>query len=69
MANKKVKWRYVHTLNHNSSVIRTKYGVYYGCVKHRHHNPKWDGIQLAIVKFDGNKGYSKVPFAELEFLD
>ena len=40
-----------------------KHGEYYGKVRH---TSRYDGPQLAVVKFIGNKRTSRVPFGELE---
>jgi len=62
---KLIAWTYRHALNSRSRVQRTKGGVYYGKVKH---TARYDGKQLAIVKFNGNKRVSRVPFGELTFI-
>jgi len=57
-----VKWDYRHHLNSQSSITRTKLGIYLGRVKHR------DGYrcgQLCRVKFEKNKSVSRVFEREL----
>ncbi len=39
-----------------------KHGEYIGLIKH---TCRYDGPQLAMVKFQGNKGVSRVPVFEL----
>ncbi|MES0445044.1 MAG: hypothetical protein ABUJ92_00725 [Desulfobacterales bacterium] len=58
----RVSWMYRHHLNSRSSTAKTKHGDYYGKIKHTY---RYDGPQLAVVKFDGNKRASRVPFEEL----
>lgn len=60
----RVKWEYTHWLNASSKIRRVKRGVYYGCVKHTKRYKGSD--QLAVVRFDGNKRSSRVPWIELE---
>jgi len=59
----RIKWTYDHYLNRRASFRRTKLGEYFGLIQH---TLKYKGVQLALVKFDGNKGYSKVNFYELK---
>lgn len=59
----RVQWSFEKPLNHKSSTTITKRGVYYGKVRHTY---RYNGPQLAIVQFDGNKRVSKVPYYELE---
>jgi len=66
---KRIKWTYTHHLNKTSSIRRVKIGEYFGKVKHTYeYLNKIGATQMALVKFDGNEGYSKVPYEELEFL-
>lgn len=66
----KIQWQYTHHLNSTSSVERVKTGEYFGRVKHTaKHWDKLDSVQMAIVKFDGNEGYSRVPSGELNFIN
>lgn len=55
-------WTYTHHLNSRSSFRMTKYGRYYGKIRH---TIRYNGPQLAMVKFKGNKRVSRVPFDEL----
>lgn len=66
---KRIEWSYKHWLNGHAFTRRTKRGEYYGKIRHtiRHWNRE-DSVQMALVKFDGNKRSSKVPFDELTFL-
>lgn len=64
----RICWQYIHHLNSKRSTIITKYGVYYGNVKHKkkfladgNANP------LAVVQFDGNKTTSRIPLCDLIF--
>lgn len=61
-AGDKIAWTYTHHLNSRSRTQRTKYGEYYGEVRH---TVRYDGPQLAVVKFRGNKRVSKIPVDEL----
>jgi hypothetical protein len=63
---KQVKWTYRHSLNSRSKTRITKHGEYYGLVRH---TARYRGSQLAVVKFDGNKRTSRVPFDDLIFQD
>lgn len=60
-----VEWTYTHHLNSVSKVRRTKTGLYYRKVRHK---SGYHGPQLAVVRFDGNKNQSKVPYYQLVFL-
>jgi len=62
---KLIAWTYWHSLNSKSRTQRTKSGVYYGKVRH---TDRYRGPQLAVVKFQGNKRTSRVPFSELVFI-
>ena len=65
---KKIKWEYNHHLNNRSVVRLVKEGEYFGRVKHTYrHWEKFDARQMAVVKFEGNKRISFVPFEELQF--
>lgn len=58
-----ISWTYTHHLNRRSSTRITKHGEYYGKVRH---TSRYNGPQLAVVQFYGNKRASRVPFDELE---
>ena len=58
----RIEWRYRHYLNSRSSLVKIKRGEFLGLCKHTR---RYEGVQLAYVKFDGNKGRSKVPVSEL----
>ena len=66
---KRIKWQYTHFFNSKSSVQRVKEGEILGMVNHhyRHWN-KNNAVQMARVKFDGNKGITCVPHKELKFV-
>ncbi len=67
---KRVSWKYLHSLNRKSKLWRTKEGDYYGKVNHtRKHWEHLGAVPMAIVKFDGNKTTSTVPFSKLKFLE
>lgn len=59
----RVTWQYRHHYNSKSNAIRVKTGEYFGKIKH---TIRYNGEQLAIVLFDGNKRISKVPMSELK---
>lgn len=63
---RKVEWTYQHCLRPGRHTPITKRGEYYGKVKHTY---KHRGKQMAVVKFEGNKRSSRVPYDELVFLD
>ena len=66
---KRIKWQYTHWFNSRSSVQRVKEGDYFAKVKHTvKHWKKRGAVQLAWVRFDGNKRCSRVPVAELKFI-
>lgn len=66
---KKINWEYSHSLNSKSKVTKTKSGVFYGRINHTYkHWDKPGAVQLAVVRFDGNKRTSKVPYEELKFI-
>jgi len=55
---------------HSNKSGRVKHGEYLGRIKHTvKHWDKMDSEQMAFVRFDGNKSWSKVPFESLEFLE
>lgn len=58
----RIKWIYIHHFNSKSRVRGIKRGKYIGEIRHtiRH-----KGEELAMVKFDNNKGVSRVPISEL----
>ena len=58
-----IKWSYTHHLNSRSKTQKTKYGYYFGLVKH---TIRYNGPQLAVVQFFGNKRTSRVPLNELK---
>lgn len=58
----RITWIYTHHFNSKSQALRVKKGEYIGFVKH---TIKYDGDQLAIVQFDGNKGMSRIPLYKL----
>jgi len=60
----KIKWQYTDHLNTTSSVECIKTGIYLRAIRH---TVRYGGVQLAFVKFDGNKRPSKVPQMELKF--
>lgn len=59
----RVIWCYRHHINSRSSKIITKHGTYIAKIRHTY---RYNGPQLAAVKFDRNKRLSKVPLYELE---
>lgn len=63
----RIQWSYYHHLGSKSKTYRTKYGRFIGLVRH---TKKYYGntmnLQLALVRFDGNKSTSKVPYFELK---
>jgi len=65
---KRIRWQYTHHLNSTNTVQRVKKGKYFGLVKHtmRHWSKRYSD-QMAVVKFDGNKRTSHVPYHELQF--
>ena len=58
-----VSWSYTHHFNSRSKAVRAKFGIYLGKVKH---SKNYQGEQLAMVHFNGNKSISKVPIDELK---
>ena len=65
----RIQWSYRHYTNSRSSFIMTREGEYFGKIKHTYkHWYKRGSKQMALVKFDLNKGASKVPFDELTFM-
>jgi len=59
----RIKWTYKHFVNAKSSTLRTKRGSFEGLVRH---TKTYNGLQMAIVRFDGNKRQSNVPMSELK---
>ena len=57
-----ISWEYTHHFNSRSRAQRVKHGEYIGKVKH---TKRYNGSQLAIVQFYGNKRVSKIPFFEI----
>lgn len=67
MAGNRIKWSREYDTGFEYETV-TKLGDYYGKIKHTcKHWRKRESVQMAIVKFDSNKGYSRVPFDELVF--
>ena len=59
----RIYWRNVHHLRTGHDRGLVKCGLFLGLVKH---TISFKGSkQMAIVRFDGNKGHSRVPFDEL----
>jgi hypothetical protein len=58
----RVSWCYIHSLNHLSKTTIRKIGTFYGCINH---TCRYNGPDLALVQFDGNKQASRVPVDEL----
>ena len=64
-----ISWPYRHYTSSISYVSRTKYGEYFGKIKHTiRHLRKRDSEQMARVHFNINKRSSIVPFCELTFI-
>ena len=63
-----IEWSYDHWLNKKSRTVRTKKGIFIRKVDHCGNHARIGFIQMAIVKFDGNKKESRVPYNELVFL-
>jgi len=61
-----IRWTYQHWMNSTTYTDITKIGVYQRKVKH---TVRYQGPQLAMVHFEGNKRPSKVPYIELIFTD
>ncbi len=57
-----ISWEYTHHFNSKSRSQRMKHGEYIGLIRH---TCRYDGPQLAMVKFQGNKRVSRVPVFEL----
>lgn len=59
----RIKWEYPPPVKNRSIVMKVKYGEYIGLIRH---TSKYKGRhQLAMVRFDGNKRVSRVPYCEL----
>ncbi len=58
-----ISWEYTHHYNSRSKSQRMKHGMFYGLVKH---TIRYNGPQLAVVQFLGNKRTSRVPLNELK---
>ena len=58
-----ISWAYIHHFNSKSRAKRMKHGEYVGKVKH---TVRYNGPQLAIVHFYGNKRTSKVPLFDIQ---
>ena len=61
-----IVWSYWHSLNSKTGLYRTKTGVFIGLINHTTTYIMKGGVQLAMVKFNGNKGVSRVPYFELD---
>lgn len=59
----RIVWHYEHALGGGSYKIRAKVGKFIVVMKDA---VSYSGDLMARVKFDGNKGYSKVPLHELQ---
>jgi len=57
-----ISWEYTHHLNSKSRCQIMKHGEYIGLIKH---TARYNGPQLAMVHFQGNKRVSRVPLFEL----
>lgn len=69
MKPKRIEWTYSHALNSVSRTPITKRGEYVGKIRHTYkHWQKFGAVQMATVRFDGNKRASIVPFDELRFI-
>jgi len=63
----RVLWQYEHQ-NGRSRFTRVKSGEYLAQARHTvKHWRKPNAVQMAYVKFDGNKTYSLVPYHDLRF--
>ncbi len=62
-AGDRIRWIYLHHFNSKSHSLRAKKGEYFGLIKHTF---KYEGEQLALVQFDGNKKTSRVPLYKLK---
>lgn len=63
----RVLWQYTHSTG-RARFERVKSGEYLAKARHTvKHWRKNNAVQMAYVKFDGNKTYSLVPFDELRF--
>ena len=60
----RIKWIFKHWTG-SAFTWRVKKGEYIGTVKH---TKRYSGPCLAVVKFDGNKGVSRVPLIEIEII-
>ncbi len=58
-----ISWEYTHHLNSKSRTQRMKHGEFIRNVKHI---AIYNGNQMAVVQFHGNKRTSKVPLSELQ---
>ena len=58
----RITWIYTHHFNSKSRARRLKTGSYIGLIKH---SVRYEGGQLAMVQFDGNKGVSRIPLYKL----
>lgn len=67
--NARISWSYEHYLNLRSKTWITKEGILIKKIKHRADKTTLGFRQMALVKFDGNKNASRIPFNELNFLD
>ena len=60
-----ISWEYTHHFNSRSKSQMMKHGEYIGKVKH---TSRYNGPQLAVVQFHGNKRTSRVPLFELQVM-
>lgn len=58
-----ISWVYIHHFNSRSRAPRMRHGEFISKVKHKN---TYTGQQLAVVKFQGNKGRTRVPLFELQ---
>ena len=58
-----ISWEYTHHFNSKSRSQMMKHGEYIGKVRH---TARYNGQQLAVVKFHGNKRTSRVPLFEVQ---
>lgn len=66
-AGDKVVWSYTHSTG-RARFTRLKYGEYLALAQHTiKHWRKRNAVQMAYVKFEGNKTYSLVPYHELKY--
>jgi hypothetical protein len=62
----RVLWQYTHATGRRTRFERVKAGEYLAKCRHTvKHWRKYGAVQMAYVKFDGNKTYSLVPLEDL----